>query len=69
MKFQLTSDVITISSRTSTRTENVRSQLMQLLAVLVGNNSASRGSSVCSEAHSALFISYHGSVRKSDARG
>ena len=51
---KLTSDVIAISSCTSTSTVNVGSELMELLTVLVSYSRASSGTSIGSKADTTL---------------
>lgn len=54
-KVKLTCDVITISGSTGTSTENVGGQLVELLAVLVGNNGASSSSGISSKCNTTLY--------------
>ena len=50
----LTCHVVAIGSGTGTGAENVGSQLVELLAVLVGNDGASSSSGVGRKAHTTL---------------
>jgi len=58
MQFKVTrnhpSHMVAVCRRASSGAKNIRGQLVQLLAVLVGDNGTSCGSCVCSEANSAI---------------
>jgi hypothetical protein len=57
----LTSDVIAIGSGTGTAAEDVRSQIVDLLAVFVSNDGASSGTSISSQYNAILqneFITF-----------
>ena len=65
----LTCNVVAIGSGTGTGAENVWSQLVQLLAVLVGDDRASCGSCVGSKANTSLnkkFLASHSTLSREE---